>query len=59
MSTTRHDGRGADTLRPTKMDLGFQRFPEGSVVYRSGDTTVLVAASVKEDVPPWMGGKGK
>ncbi|MBW2462523.1 MAG: ribonuclease PH [Deltaproteobacteria bacterium] len=59
MSTTRHDGRGADTLRPTKMELGFQRFPEGSVVYRSGDTTVLVAASVKEGVPPWMGGKGK
>jgi ribonuclease PH len=41
------------------MTIGFQRFAEGSVLYRAGHTVVLCTASVETKVPPWMEGKGK
>lgn len=41
------------------MTIGFQRFAEGSVLYRAGHTVVLCTASVDPKVPPWMEGKGK
>lgn len=53
---TRLDGRSADALRPITVELGLQRHPEGSVLYRSGGTSVLVAASVSETVPDWQRG---
>ena len=56
---TRPDGRSLDTLRPVEMTVGFQRFAEGSVLYRAGHTVVLCTASVDAKVPPWMEGKGK
>src|SRR5690606_12702652 len=59
MQTTRPDGRSSDAPRPITITHGFQRFPEGSVIYRSGETTVLIAASVEDSVPPWMKGRGK
>ncbi|HJL17497.1 MAG TPA: ribonuclease PH [Sandaracinaceae bacterium LLY-WYZ-13_1] len=59
MEQTRADGRGSSTPRPITVTTGFQRFPEGSVLYRCGHTTVLIAASVEESVPRWMKGKGK
>ena len=37
---------------------GFHRNAEGSVLYRAGGTVVLCTASVDEQVPPWMAGKG-
>ena len=58
MQKTRIDGRGSDAPRPITVTHGFQRFPEGSVLYKCGETTVLVAASIEESVPPWMKGKG-
>jgi len=51
---TRTDGRSADDLRPISVELAIQRNPEGSVLYRCGGTTVLIAASVNEGVPDWM-----
>ena len=62
METTplaRADGRARDALRPVEMNIGFQRFAEGSVLYRAGHTVVLCTASVDVKVPPWMEGKGK
>ncbi len=59
MSQTRHDGRGRDALRPVSMSLGFQKFPEGSVIYGSGETRVLIAGSISEGVRPWLAGKGQ
>ena len=59
MQKTRSDGRGAHDPRPVTIETGVQRFPEGSVLYRCGKTTVLVAASIEESVPPWMKGRGK
>ena len=58
MEQTRSDGRGADAPRPITITHGFQRFPEGSVIYRCGHTTLLLAASIEDSVPPWMKGKG-
>jgi ribonuclease PH len=59
MSLTRLDGRASDALRPIAIESGLQRNPEGSVLYRSGKTTVLVAASTDEGVRDWLRGKGK
>ena len=59
MSITRPDGRSSDAPRPITVIHGFQRFPEGSVLYKCGGTTVLIAASVEESVPPWMRNKGR
>jgi ribonuclease PH len=58
-SGSRPDGRALDVLRPVEMTLGFQRYAEGSVLYRAGHTVVLCTASVDPKVPPWMEGKGK
>ena len=51
---TRVDGRAYDALRPVSIDANVQRNPEGSVLYRCGGTTVLIAASVSDRVPDWM-----
>jgi len=55
MSTVprRADGRQADELRPITLTTGFQRYPEGSVLVRWGETHVLCAASVEDGVPPF------
>lgn len=57
-SLTRSDGRGSDQIRPISIEVGFQKNPEGSVLYRCGGTRVLISASVDENVPGWMRGKG-
>lgn len=56
---TRKDGRDADALRPIEIETQVQRNPEGSVIYRSGQTTVLVSVSVSNGVPDWMRDSGK
>lgn len=56
--TTRHDGREPGTIRPVSIERGFARNSPGSVLYRSGKTTVLVTAQIAEDVPPFLEGKG-
>lgn len=58
MQTKRHDGRKDDELRPTSYEAGFLRCPEGSVLYRCGGTTVLLACSIEEKVPPFLEGRG-
>jgi ribonuclease PH len=49
----------ANALREPEMTLGFQRLAEGSVLYRAGGTVVLATASVDEQVPEFMKGKGE
>ena len=56
---TRSDGRSSDAPRKIIIETGTQRFPEGSLIYRSGKTAVLIAASIEDSVPPWMKGKGR
>ncbi|MCO6042455.1 ribonuclease PH [Aeoliella sp. ICT_H6.2] len=56
---TRNDGRTADELRPVMFQRGFAANAPGSVLVSAGNTVVLCTASVSDDVPPWMAGKGK
>ena len=58
MQTKRPDGRGARELRPVSIEPGPMRNPEGSVLYRCGGTTVLLACSIEERVPPFLEGRG-
>jgi ribonuclease PH len=56
---TRSGGRRADALRPLKIQRGFTRHAEGSVLIAFGDTQVLCTASVEEKVPPHKRGSGE
>jgi ribonuclease PH len=51
--------RSATVLRETEMTPGFQRLAEGSVLYRAGGTVVLATASVDEQIPEFLKGKGE
>jgi ribonuclease PH len=55
----RPDGRRSDELRPIEVELGYQDWAEGSVLFTQGRTKVLVAASVLEENPRWMRGTGR
>jgi ribonuclease PH len=54
----RTQGRRDDALRPVEIARGFTPNAAGSVLYRSGATTVLVTAQVSDSVPPFLEGKG-
>ena len=55
----RRDGRGADELRPIRIEPGFVRSATGSALIEAGGTRVICTASVDESVPRWMKGQGK
>jgi ribonuclease PH len=46
-------------LRPVTIELGYTRHAEGSVLISCGETRVLCTASVEENLPPWLRGKGE
>jgi ribonuclease PH len=50
----RADNRKSDQLRPLRLDLGYTRYAEGSVLISQGNTIVLCNATVEERLPPWM-----
>lgn len=51
--------RPSDVPRPVEMVPGFHRLAEGSVLYRAEGTVVLVTASVEEQVPEFLKGRGE
>ena len=55
----RHDNRKPDELRPLKITRQFTRSAPGSVLIQAGRTTVLCTASVSQQVPAWMAGRGR
>ena len=59
MSFTRPSGRSPDQLRSVSITRGFTRHAEGSVLVAFGDTRVLCTASVEENLPPFLRGKGQ
>jgi ribonuclease PH len=59
MPTTKRQGRDLRTHRKIEIETGFHRLAEGSVLYRSEGTVVLVTASVDESVPRFLEGTGK
>lgn len=58
MTTPRHSGRTPEQLRTVTLETGVNRYAEGSCLVSFGNTKVLVTASVEENVPGWMRGKG-
>ena len=51
--------RQADQLRSVNITRNFTRHAEGSVLIEMGDTRVLCTASVEENLPPFLRGKGQ
>ena len=56
---TRQNDRAPDALRPLRLQRGFTRHAEGSVLVAFGDTQVLCTASVEEKVPGFLKGRGQ
>ena len=56
---TRHDGRAVDELRALDLQVDFLEQPHGSILYAQGKTVVLCTATVEEEVPRWLRGKGR
>jgi len=55
----RPSGRKPDELRAVRIQRGFTRHAEGSVLVEFGDTRVLCTASVEERVPPFLKDTGR
>ena len=55
----RPDGRAPDELRPVSFERDFTEMAAGSCLVSFGRTRVLCTASIDEDVPRWMRGRGK
>jgi ribonuclease PH len=50
--------RAPDQTREVTLETGVNRYAEGSCLISFGHTKVLVTATVEENVPGWMRGKG-
>jgi len=55
----RPSGRAPDELRTIRLTRNYTKHAEGSVLVEFGDTKVICTASVDENVPRWMKGKGE
>ena len=55
----RPSGRQPGQMREVRIERGFTRHAEGSVLVSFGDTRVLCTASVDSKVPPFLRGKGE
>lgn len=55
----RPSGRQADQMRNVRFTRNFTCHAEGSVLVEFGDTRVICTASIDQQVPRWMKGKGK
>ena len=55
----RPSGRRPGELRRVRIQRGFTRHPEGSVLVEFGDTRVLCTASVEERVPAFLKESGR
>ncbi|RZJ05544.1 MAG: ribonuclease PH [Brevundimonas sp.] len=58
MTTARPSERTPEQLRPITLEVGVNRYAEGSCLVSFGHTKVLVTATVEENVPGWMRNKG-
>ena len=55
----RVDGRAYDQLRPVSIEIGAQKYAEGSALISAEDTRVLCAVSVLNEVPRFLRGSGQ
>ena len=54
----RPSGREPDQLRDVSLELGVNRYAEGSCLVKFGHTHVLCTATLEDRVPPWLKGQG-
>lgn len=52
-------GRLSSQIRPLSIETGVNRYAEGSALIKMGNTHVLCTATIEEEVPGWLKGKGK
>ncbi len=52
----RSDGRKADELRPVRIETGYLKDCEGSVLIELGNTKLICTATLEESVPPFLKG---
>ncbi len=52
--STRIDGRSLSDPRAISIEVGLQKNPAGSVLYRCGGTLIMISASVSEGAPDWI-----
>lgn len=50
----RHDGRATNQLRSIDFEIGYVKWPEGSVLCKFGDTHVLCNVTLEDRVPSWL-----
>jgi ribonuclease PH len=55
----RPSGRAASQLRPISLEVGVNKYAEGSCLARYGHTHVLCTATVEQRVPGWMRDSGR
>ncbi|MFN8114171.1 MAG: ribonuclease PH [Solirubrobacterales bacterium] len=51
-------GRTPAEMRPVEIETGFVRTADGSALISVGETRVICTASIQEEVPRWMRGRG-
>jgi ribonuclease PH len=56
---SRPSGRQPDQMREVRIERGYTKHAEGSVLVAFGDTRVLCTASIEERVPTFLRGKGE
>ncbi|MDO9557550.1 MAG: ribonuclease PH [Coriobacteriia bacterium] len=54
----RSGGRANDELRPVRLTRGYLKHAHGSCLFELGDTKVLCAANISEQVASWRRGSG-
>jgi ribonuclease PH len=54
----RIDGRNNSEIRPVSIILGYQEYPEGSVLIEMGKTKIICAVTVEDKVPGFIKGSG-
>jgi ribonuclease PH len=55
----RPDGRQPSEVRPITIEPDFIRYPEGSVLWRAGNTVVLCNVSLSDKTAPFLRGTGE
>ena len=59
MTTPLRSTRAADALRPITLTPHFLPHTDGSVLIECGNTKVICTATIDENVPPFLRGKGQ
>lgn len=54
MHFKRNDNRAYDQIRPVKITLGYLSYAEGSALIEIGNTKIIAAASVQEELPAFL-----